>query len=101
MRRTFGGIAVGVVVALAFVVTPQRAVDAQGRGGAAAAEARAKQEAIEKATPKLQVNEEILTLAMPDHTMGETEGVSMNSKGHLFVYSRTGKGGSARGGTAA
>ncbi len=25
----------------------------------------------------------------------------MNSKGHLFVYSRTGKGGSSRGGTAA
>ena len=38
---------------------------------------------------------------MPDHTIGETEGVSMNSKGHLFVYSRTGKGGMARGGTAA
>src|SRR5262249_23119579 len=29
-----------------------------------------------------------------------TEGVSKNSKGHLFVYSRTGTGGSFRGGTA-
>jgi hypothetical protein len=63
--------------------------------------AAAKQLALEAATPQLQVTEEILPLHIPDHTMGETEGVSMNSKGHLFVYSRTGKGGSARGGTAA
>jgi len=61
----------------------------------------AKQLALEEATPKLQVTEEILPLVIPDHTIGETEGVSMNSKGHLFVYSRTGKGGSSRGGTAA
>ena len=61
----------------------------------------AKQLALEAATPKLEIKEEILPLTIPDHTIGETEGVSMNSKGHLFVYSRTGKGGSARGGTAA
>jgi hypothetical protein len=61
----------------------------------------AKQLALEDATPKLQVTEEVLPLVIPDHTVGETEGVSMNSKGHLFVYSRTGKGGSSRGGTAA
>src|ERR1700730_12097521 len=63
--------------------------------------ARAKQLALEESTPKLQVTEEVLSLLVPEHTIGETEGVSMNSKGHLFVYSRTGKGGSARGGTAA
>ncbi len=57
----------------------------------------AKQLALEAATPKLQITEEILPLTIPDHTIGETEGVSMNSKGHLFVYSRTGKGGSSRG----
>jgi hypothetical protein len=61
----------------------------------------AKQLALEADTPKLQIKEEVLPLTIPDHTMGETEGVSMNSKGHLFVYSRTGKGGSSRGGTAA
>src|SRR5258706_4312292 len=61
----------------------------------------AKQLALEDATPKLQITEEVLNLITPDHTIGETEGVSMNSKGHLFVYSRTGKGGSSRGGTAA
>src|SRR5580658_3687950 len=63
--------------------------------------ARQKQLALEAATPKLQITEEHLTLTVPNHTIGETEGVSMNSKGHLFVYSRTGTGGSARGGTAA
>ena len=43
----------------------------------------------------------MLALSVPGHTIGETEGVSRNSKGHLFVYSRTGTGGSSRGGTAA
>jgi hypothetical protein len=60
-----------------------------------------KQLALEDATPKLQITEEVLPLFIPGHTVGETEGVSMNSKGHLFVYSRTGLGGSSRGGTAA
>jgi hypothetical protein len=104
MKRTLG-VFVGVG-ALVLFASQQRFVEAQGRGGntaaqQAAAEARAKQEALEKATPQLQFNEEILPLVIPDHTIGETEGVSMNSKGHLFVYSRTGKGGMARGGTAA
>ena len=61
----------------------------------------AKQLALEDATPKLQITEEVLPLFVPGHTIGETEGVSKNSKGHLFVYSRTGTGGSSRGGTAA
>ncbi len=60
-----------------------------------------KQLALEEATPKLQITEEVLPLVIPGHTLGESEGVSMNSKGHLFVYSRTGTGGSSRGGTAA
>jgi hypothetical protein len=80
-------------------------LQAQAPGGGAAnpeAQARAaKQAAIEAAAPKLQITEEVLPLNIPGHTIGETEGVSMNSKGHLFVYSRTGTGGSARGGTAA
>ena len=63
--------------------------------------ARAKQLTLEAVTPNLQITEEILPLSVPGHTIGETEGISMNSKGHLFVYSRTGTGGSARGGTAA
>src|SRR5215475_5178636 len=71
-------------------------------GGNAEAQARQKQQLeLESATPKLQITEEVLPLTVPNHTIGETEGVSKNSKGHLFVYSRTGMGGSSRGGTAA
>ena len=105
MKRTLAMISFVVAGALAYGGSQPHPLEAQapeGRGNAAAAqEARAKQEAIEKATPQLPITEEVLPLVIPDHTIGETEGVSMNSKGHLFVYSRTGKGGSARGGTAA
>src|SRR6266581_8165286 len=77
-------------------------VHGQGRGNNPEAQARQKQQLeLEAATPKLQVTEEVLPLTIPGHTIGETEGVSKNSKGHLFVYSRTGTGGSSRGGTAA
>src|SRR5579862_6128194 len=95
--------------ALAFVIglstLSLRRAEAQGRGGRGmspeAQAARAKQAELERSTPQLQITEEVLPLVVPGHTIGETEGVSKNSKGHLFVYSRTGKGGSARGGTAA
>src|SRR3989449_9408956 len=77
-------------------------VHGQGRGPSPEAQARQKQQLeLEAATPKLQVKEEVLPLTIPGHTIGETEGVSKNSKGHLFVYSRTGTSGSSRGGTAA
>src|SRR5258708_14991528 len=79
-------------------------LQAQAQGGAPNPEreaARAKQLALEDATPKLQITEEVLPLVVPGHTIGETEGGSKNSKGHLFVYSRTGTGGSLRGGTGA
>ena len=96
----------GFVVLTAAVIgigmfTPQKAQAQGGRGGAEAAAARARQEALEASTPKLNITEEVLNLQIPDHTIGETEGVTRISKGHLWVYSRTGKGGSARGGTAA
>jgi hypothetical protein len=61
----------------------------------------AKQTELEKTLPKLQIKEEVLQLLVPGETMGETVGVSTNSKGHLFVYSRTKPQGIARGGTAA
>ncbi|MGE0702944.1 MAG: hypothetical protein AB7P22_03300, partial [Vicinamibacterales bacterium] len=48
-----------------------------------------------------KVTEEILKLRIPGETLGETEGVSMNDAGHLFVFSRTGWSGSSRGGNAA
>ena len=49
----------------------------------------------------MQITDEFLQLSIPDQTMGETVGVATNSKGHLFVYSRTNPQGIARGGTAA
>src|SRR5271170_4018519 len=79
-------------------------LNAQGRGRGPSPEAiaaREKQLALEKSTPQLQIIEEVLPLSVPGHTIGETEGVSKNSKGHLFVYSRTGTSGISRGGTAA
>lgn len=60
----------------------------------------AKQMELEKATPKLQVTEEILNLSVPGHTIGEAVGVAKNSKGHLFVFTRSGNVGPARGSTA-
>src|SRR5499433_1522915 len=90
---------------LAFsILTSATALRVHGQAGpnSAEAQARQKQQAdLEAATPKLQITEEVLPLSVPGHTIGETEGVSKNSKGHLFVYSRTGMGGSSRGGTAA
>ena len=50
---------------------------------------------------QVQVTEKILPLRIPNETLGETEGVSLNSAGHLFVFSRTGWSGSSRGGNAA
>ena len=77
-------------------------IQGQGRGNNPEAQARQKRQLdLEAETPKLQITEEVLPLTIPGHTIGETEGVSKNSKGHLFVYSRTGTGGSSRGGTAA
>src|SRR5258708_39799163 len=73
----------------------------QAEAQRAAAASREAQAAIEAKTPKLSVGEEILPLRIPSHTIGETEGVSKNKAGHLFVYSRTGWAGSSRGGNAA
>jgi len=62
--------------------------------------ALARQETLEKATPQLQINEEVLRLTVPGHTIGEAVGVSKDSKGHLYVFTRSGNLGPARGATA-
>jgi hypothetical protein len=96
-RSVFALVALPSVVVAVVVV-----VGAQGGPGNPEAQARQRQQLeLEAATPKLQITEEVLPLTVPGHTIGETEGVSRNSKGHLFVYSRTGTSGSSRGGTAA
>src|SRR5437763_11005428 len=62
--------------------------------------ALAKQAELEKNTPRLQVTEEVLPLVVPGHTIGEAVGVAKNSKGHLFVFTRSGNVGPAKGATA-
>ena len=76
------------LLALAFGSTP---VLAQGRGQA-------------QGPPpgrQVQVVEQTLPLRIPGETIGETEGVTMNAAGHLFVFTRTGWSGTAKGGNAA
>ena len=102
MKRTLGVLVATSIGVIALAMHQQRPVQGQAADFLASMrEAQAKQEAFEKTIPKLQITEEFLPLVIPGHTIGETEGVSKNSKGHLFVYSRTGKGGMSRGGTAA
>jgi len=99
MKRSV--VLLSLFVACAVIGSGTLQVRAQFGNSPEAQAAREKQLALEKNTPQLKITEERLTLTIPGHTIGETEGVSKNSKGHLFVYSRTGTGGSARGGTAA
>ena len=100
----------GVVV---FAVYAQRNGGAQGQAPAAQTQpaapqgpspeqqaAIARQEALEKSTPQLQITEEVLQLTIPGHTIGEAVGVAKNSKGNLFVFTRSGNVGPARGATA-
>jgi len=62
--------------------------------------ALAKQEALEKSTPRLQIAEDVLSLSVPGHTIGEAVGVAKDSKNHLYVFTRSGNVGPARGSTA-
>src|SRR5438093_10594379 len=73
-----------------------------GRGGPSPEQraALAKQEELEKATPRLQVTEEVLNLVVPGHTIGEAVGVAKDSKGRLYVFTRSGNAGPAKGATS-
>jgi DNA-binding beta-propeller fold protein YncE len=76
-----------------------------GRGGRGPSpEARAAADAqnqLEQNTPQIPYDAVVLPLNPEGHTIGETEGVALNSKKHLFVYTRSGNSGPARGGQAA
>jgi hypothetical protein len=72
---------------------------AQGLAGSQ--EQQAAQAKLEESYPKLQIDDRYLRLSIPGQTMGQTVGVATNSKGHLFVYSRSVNQGVARGGKAA
>ena len=90
-----------LVAALAVILV---GVVVSGQGGAGPSPeqqaALAKQDALEKSSPRLQITEEVLSLVVPGHTIGETPGVAKNSQGHLFVFTRSGNAGPARGSTA-
>jgi hypothetical protein len=80
-----------------------QAPEGRGRGPSPAQqEVLKKQEALEKSAPQIPFDSVPLVLKTPaDRTIGETPGVAVNSQKHIFVYSRTGSSGLARGGTAA
>src|SRR5215469_5952940 len=86
------------IVALLLVST----VAGQSQGINGTAEFRAHQAELEQGYAKLNVvSDQYMHLSIPGYTMGETMGVATNTKGHLFVYSRTNPQGIARGGAAA
>ena len=59
------------------------------------------QDALEARTPQIPYDAVSLPLMPEGHTIGETVGVAQNSKKHLFVYTRSGNAGPAKGATAA
>jgi hypothetical protein len=74
----------------------------QGRGPSPEAQAAAAaQNQLEQTTPQIKFDAVSLPLMPAGHTIGETEGVALNSKKHLFVYTRSGNVGPARGAQAA
>jgi hypothetical protein len=77
---------------------------AGGRGRGPSPEqaaAAAAQNELEQSVPQIPFDAVSLPLMPEGHTIGETEGVALNSKKHLFVYTRSGNAGPARGATAA
>src|ERR1700743_2083532 len=88
--------------ATAFAFLLARTVAGQSQEINGAADFQAHQAELQKTYPQLNVvSDEYMHLSVPGYTMGETMGVATNSKGNLFVYSRTNPQGIARGGTAA
>jgi len=63
--------------------------------------ALAAQTELEKNTPQIPYDAVSLPLMPAGHTIGETVGVALNSKKHIFVYTRSGNIGPARGAQAA
>ena len=89
----------GVVIIMGMLLLSPRRTQAQGLAGSP--EQQAAQAKLEESYPKMQVNDQYLRLSIPGQTMGQTVGVATNSKGHIFVYSRSVNQGIARGGKAA
>jgi DNA-binding beta-propeller fold protein YncE len=73
----------------------------RGRGNPEQQAALAAQAQLEASVPEIPFEAHVLPLNPTGHTIGETEGVALNSQKHLFVYTRSGNSGPARGGQAA
>jgi DNA-binding beta-propeller fold protein YncE len=73
----------------------------RGRGNPEQQAAAAAQAQLEASVPQIPFDATVLPLDPTGHTIGETEGVALNSKKHLVVYTRSGNNGPARGGQAA
>jgi len=73
----------------------------RGRGNPEQQAAAAAQAQLEASVPQIPFDATVLPLDPTGHTIGETEGVALNSKKHVFVYTRSGNNGPARGGQAA
>lgn len=102
MNRTkiaLSAVATGVTVIAGVLALAPTGTQAQGLAGSP--EQQATQAKLEETYPKLQVTDQYMQLSIPGQTMGQTVGVATNSKGHLFVYSRSINQGVARGGKAA
>jgi DNA-binding beta-propeller fold protein YncE len=92
-----------VIAAAVATATTARTEQAPG-GGQASPErqaALAAQADLEKNTPQIPYDAVSLPLMPAGYTIGETVGVAINSKKHLFVYTRSGNIGPARGAQAA
>ena len=89
----------GVVIIMGMLLLSPRRTQAQGVAGSQ--EQQLAQAKLEESYSKMQINDQYLRLSIPGQTMGQTVGVATNSKGHIFVYSRSVNQGMARGGKAA
>ncbi len=92
-------LALGTVFVVGTFLLTARHAEAQGLAGNQ--EQQAAQAELEKSYPQMSVSDQYLHLSIPGQTMGQTVGVATNSKGQLFVYSRSVNQGMARGGRAA
>ena len=80
---------------------PAQGPPAGGRGQSPEQQAAAAAQNQLEQTPPIPFDAVSLPLMPEGHTIGETEGVALNSKKHLFVYTRSGNSGPARGAQAA
>jgi 6-bladed beta-propeller len=83
---------------------PAQGAEGRGRGRGLSPEqqaALAAQTELENKTPQIPYDATVLPLMPTGHTIGETVGVALNSKKHIFVYTRSGNIGPARGAQAA